>query len=183
MVSLQTLHRFTGLTSRRTILLSYIRFYYGLKKQGLLSTRKSFPYRAPYQPWFSFYGFFFFTIVIIVVSSGRPVLRASRLLTLNRTASPYSSRATGAPATSSRVHHSAHLCHLLGRVEDRQEDQDSPARRGQSLCLACQRFRTDRPLPQIDFTTGRLELDEMEARDQETYKEDKWYSKVSGILF
>jgi hypothetical protein len=38
-------------------------------------------------------------------------------------------------------------------------------------------------LPQIDFTTGRLELDEMEARDQETYKEDKWYSKVSGILF
>ena len=37
------------------ILLSYIRFYRGLKKQGV--NRADFPYRAPFQPYFSCVSF------------------------------------------------------------------------------------------------------------------------------
>lgn len=44
----------TGILTWWTILLSYLRFYYGLKKQGL--TRDSFPYIAPLQPYLSWYG-------------------------------------------------------------------------------------------------------------------------------
>jgi len=36
---------------------------------------------------------------------------------------------------------------------------------------------------QIDFDSGRRELDEMEARDNELYKPDTWYKKVVSILF
>jgi amino acid permease len=38
----------------RGILLSYIRFYHGLKVQGI--SREGFPYKAPFQPYFSYYG-------------------------------------------------------------------------------------------------------------------------------
>jgi amino acid transporter len=48
----------------RAILLSYLRFYYGLKKQGL--SRDDFPYKAPLQPWLSYYGLISFSIIILV---------------------------------------------------------------------------------------------------------------------
>jgi amino acid transporter len=44
----------TGIVTWWTILLSYLRFYYGLKKQGI--SRDDFPYKAPFQPWLSWYG-------------------------------------------------------------------------------------------------------------------------------
>lgn len=38
-------------------------------------------------------------------------------------------------------------------------------------------------LAEMDFITGRRELDEMEERDAETYKADTKFQKVMGILF
>ena len=38
----------------RVILLTYLRFYHGLKTQGI--SRDTFPYRAPFQPYLSYFG-------------------------------------------------------------------------------------------------------------------------------
>lgn len=46
----------------QVILGSYLRFYYGLKRQGI--DRRDFPFVAPMQPYLSWYGFIFFLIVI-----------------------------------------------------------------------------------------------------------------------
>jgi amino acid transporter len=53
----------TGIITWWAILLAYLRFYYGLKKQGL--SRAEFPYRAPLQPYLSWFGLIFFTIIIL----------------------------------------------------------------------------------------------------------------------
>ncbi len=45
------------------ILFTYLRFYYGIKRQGI--DRDSFPYIAPFQPWLSFFGFGFLSLVIL----------------------------------------------------------------------------------------------------------------------
>lgn len=60
---LYNLSAISGLLCWWAILLSYLRFYYGLKKQGL--TRDSHPYQAPWQPWLSWYGFIWFTLIIL----------------------------------------------------------------------------------------------------------------------
>ena len=40
------------------------------------------------------------------------------------------------------------------------------------------------PLMEIDFVTGRRELDEMEERDHERFgKPESWFQKVMSILF
>jgi amino acid transporter len=54
----------SGLLTWWTILISYLRFYYGLKKQGL--SRDSHPYRAPWQPWLSWYGLIWFTLILFL---------------------------------------------------------------------------------------------------------------------
>ncbi|WVQ86137.1 hypothetical protein IAT38_008305 [Cryptococcus sp. DSM 104549] len=61
---LYNLSAITGIITWWAILLSYLRFYYGLKKQGL--SRDNFPYRAPLQPWLSWYGFIFFSLIILL---------------------------------------------------------------------------------------------------------------------
>jgi amino acid transporter len=45
------------------ILVAYIRFYHGLKKQGI--SRDILPYKAPFQPYTSYFALVFFTLVII----------------------------------------------------------------------------------------------------------------------
>jgi hypothetical protein len=50
----------------RTILLSYIRMYHGLKAQGI--SRDSFPYKAPLQPYLSYFGVSFTLLVAIPAS-------------------------------------------------------------------------------------------------------------------
>jgi amino acid transporter len=45
------------------ILIAYIRFYHGLKKQGI--SRDTLPYKAPFQPYASYFALVFFTLVII----------------------------------------------------------------------------------------------------------------------
>ncbi|WVQ82120.1 hypothetical protein IAT38_004248 [Cryptococcus sp. DSM 104549] len=66
---LYNLSAITGIITWWAILLSYLRFYYGLKKQGI--SRDNFPYKAPLQPYLSWFGFVFFTLVILF--SGFPV--------------------------------------------------------------------------------------------------------------
>lgn len=53
----------SGIITWWVILLSYLRFFYAAKKQGI--NRKAFPYTAPLQPYLSWYGFIFFTLIIL----------------------------------------------------------------------------------------------------------------------
>ncbi|BGP50979.1 hypothetical protein JCM10450v2_006905 [Rhodotorula kratochvilovae] len=53
----------TGLINWLVILISYLRFYYGLKRQGV--DRSDFAYKAPLQPYASYFGAFMVTVIII----------------------------------------------------------------------------------------------------------------------
>ncbi|GAA5863082.1 hypothetical protein JCM3774_001415 [Rhodotorula dairenensis] len=53
----------TGIINWLVILLSYLRFYYGCKRQGI--DRRDFPYRAPFQPWASYFGAIMLVLIII----------------------------------------------------------------------------------------------------------------------
>ncbi|KAH6909114.1 amino acid permease/ SLC12A domain-containing protein [Coprinopsis sp. MPI-PUGE-AT-0042] len=53
----------TGLIAWSVILGAYLRFYYGMKKQGL--DRNLLPYKAPFQPYLSWFGFIFVNLVIL----------------------------------------------------------------------------------------------------------------------
>ncbi|KAG9120708.1 hypothetical protein FRC07_003687 [Ceratobasidium sp. 392] len=53
----------TGLITWLIILCSYLRMYYGLKKQGL--SRDDFPYKAPFQPYASWFGAIFVFLVLL----------------------------------------------------------------------------------------------------------------------
>ncbi|KAL8279969.1 hypothetical protein RQP46_007550 [Phenoliferia psychrophenolica] len=48
------------------ILVSYLRFYYGLKAQGI--DRSEFAYRAPFQPYASIFDAHFPTVLVILFS-------------------------------------------------------------------------------------------------------------------
>ncbi|KAG8737212.1 hypothetical protein FRC10_008458 [Ceratobasidium sp. 414] len=52
----------TGLITWLVILVSYLRMYYALKKQGL--SRDNFPYVAPFQPYASWFGAIFVSLVL-----------------------------------------------------------------------------------------------------------------------
>ncbi|QRV74899.1 amino acid permease [Ceratobasidium sp. AG-Ba] len=52
----------TGLITWEVILCSYLRMYYGIKKQGL--SRDDFPYKAPFQPYASWFGAIFVALVL-----------------------------------------------------------------------------------------------------------------------
>jgi len=143
---LYNLSAITGLITWWAILLAYLRFYYGLKKQGL--SRDDFPYKAPLQPYLSYYGFISFTIIIIV--NGFTVF-----LRGNFTASNFVAAYITLPIFF--------VCWLGWKLVKRTKMV---------------------PLAEIDFMSGRRELDEMEARDKVTYApKDKWYSKITNIIF
>ncbi|GAA5995657.1 uncharacterized protein JCM10292_005306 [Rhodotorula paludigena] len=56
----------SGLINWSTILASYLRFYYGMRRQGL--DRNDLAYKAPFQPYASYFGLFM-TIIIILFNS------------------------------------------------------------------------------------------------------------------
>ncbi|GAA95789.1 uncharacterized protein L969DRAFT_62736 [Mixia osmundae IAM 14324] len=62
----------TGLLTWWAILLTAIRFYAGIKAQGI--DRSLFPYKAPFQPYFSYYGFVMLNLIILF--NGYPVFLA-----------------------------------------------------------------------------------------------------------
>lgn len=53
----------TGLITWDIILITYIRFHKGLKYQGI--DRNTLPYKAPFQPYASYFGIFFVTVIIL----------------------------------------------------------------------------------------------------------------------
>lgn len=53
-----------GLLTWIGILGTYLRFYAGTKAQGI--NRKDFPYRAPFQPYLSWYGFIGLIIILFI---------------------------------------------------------------------------------------------------------------------
>ncbi|TNY20830.1 amino acid permease/ SLC12A domain-containing protein [Rhodotorula diobovata] len=66
---LSNLSSITGLITWACINLSYIRFYHGLKYQGI--SRDDFPFKAPLQPYASYFGLFW--IVLIIIFNGYTV--------------------------------------------------------------------------------------------------------------
>lgn len=53
----------TGLITWDVILITYLRFYQGLKYNNI--DRNTFAYKAPFQPYASYFGIFFITLIII----------------------------------------------------------------------------------------------------------------------
>lgn len=66
---LSGLKSIAGLFTWGTILVAYLRFYYAAKLQGV--DRNTFPYKAPFQPYLSFFGLGL--IAVIVVFNGYAV--------------------------------------------------------------------------------------------------------------
>ncbi|TYJ54809.1 hypothetical protein B9479_004480 [Cryptococcus floricola] len=142
---LYNLSAITGIITWWAILLAYLRFYYGLKKQGL--SRDEFPYRAPFQPYLSWYGFLFFSVIILF--NGFTVF-----LKGNWDTSTFIAAYITLPIFA--------VCWIGWKVVKKTKMV---------------------PLDQIDFHTGRRELDEDEAADNEKFVADTKFQKVMGILF
>jgi amino acid transporter len=53
----------TGLITWDVILITYVRFYRGLAHHGI--DRNTFAYKAPFQPYASYFGIFFINIIIL----------------------------------------------------------------------------------------------------------------------
>lgn len=96
-------------SSANSILLSYLRFHYGLRHKGI--DRKTLPYRAPLQPYLSYYGLVGILIILLFCGFGsfmpsfsvslytmieRPAIR----WLLNRSASVNSTRASWSTVSS-----------------------------------------------------------------------------------
>jgi len=136
----------TGVITWWAILVSYLRFYYGLKRQGL--TRNAFPYKAPFQPWLSWYGVVFFGLILIF--NGFTVFLKGNWDTSNFFA--------------------AYITLLVFAV----------CYFGWKLAKRTKIVKLD----DIDFETGRREIDEMQERDEARFAQQvKWWQKVLSILF
>ncbi|GAA6028004.1 hypothetical protein JCM8097_001825 [Rhodosporidiobolus ruineniae] len=61
---LSNLSSITGLITWACINFSYIRFYHGCKKQGI--DRNEFPFKAPLQPYASYFGLFMLLVIIFL---------------------------------------------------------------------------------------------------------------------
>jgi len=53
----------TGLITWDIILITYVRFYQGLAYHGI--DRDTLPYKAPFQPYASYFGLFFINLIIL----------------------------------------------------------------------------------------------------------------------
>lgn len=144
---LYNLSAITGLITWWAILVSYLRFYYGLKKQGRFHERATFPYRAPLQPWLSWYGLFFFTIIILL--NGYTVFLKDNW----NTSSFFAAYIT--------------LPIFVG------------------CWVGWKLVKKTRwiPLDEIDYDTGRREIDEQEALDNERFVPTTKWGKITSVLF
>ncbi|QRV75531.1 amino acid permease [Ceratobasidium sp. AG-Ba] len=122
----------TGLITWLVILISYLRMYYALKKQGL--SRENFPYIAPFQPYASWFGAIFVSLVLLF--NGFTVFL------------------TGNWDTSSFV--AAYICLPIFCL----------LWLGWKLVHGTQWVR----LEDVDFVTGRNELDKMNEEEAARYK-------------
>ncbi|EIW70085.1 hypothetical protein TREMEDRAFT_68470 [Tremella mesenterica DSM 1558] len=142
---LYSISSITGIITWWTILLSYIRFYHGMKKQGL--SRDDLPYKAPWQPWLSYIGFAFFSVIIFF--NGFTVFLRGNWNTSTFFAAYITIPIFVIAYVGWKVVKRTHII----------------------------------PLAEIDFLSGRRELDEMQARDQVKYKPESTWQKIIGTLF
>lgn len=71
---LQNLSSLSGLITWALILTSYLRFYYGMKTQN--RSRDDLPYKAPFQPYFSWFGLV--AVIIVILFNGASPFRRTR---------------------------------------------------------------------------------------------------------
>jgi len=69
---LSDLSSITGLITWGSIHLSFIRFYYGCKRQGI--DRSLHPFVAPFQPWLSYFGLVM--VILVIIFNGYTVFLA-----------------------------------------------------------------------------------------------------------
>lgn len=142
---LYNLSAITGLLTWWSILVAYLRFYYGLKAQGL--SRDDHPYKAPFQPYLSWFGLFFFTIITLFC--GFQVF-----LTGNWSAADFVA---------------AYISIAIFIV-----------------CWGGWKFFKKTkwiPLKEIDFMTGRRELDLMEEQDKARFAPTSTWKKILSYVF
>jgi len=135
----------SGVITWWVILLAYLRFYYGMKKQGI--DRQTLPYVAPLQPYLSWVGLIFFTLVLIF--NGFTIF-----LKGNWSVAKFFTAYITLPVFA--------VCWVGWKA----------AKRTKWI-----------PLDEIDFDTGRRELDEDEARDAVEFAPEGKVQKVIGWLF
>jgi len=127
----------TGLITWLIILVSYLRMYYGLKKQGL--SRDDFPYKAPFQPYASWFGVVF--VFLVLLFNGFTVfLRGNWDVS---------------------VFLAAYICIPIFGVF-------------YAYWKIAKKTKWVR-LEDIDFVTGRRELDDMDERELARFKEPKGF--------
>ncbi|KDN48578.1 hypothetical protein RSAG8_02565, partial [Rhizoctonia solani AG-8 WAC10335] len=143
---LYSISSITGLITWFIILVSYLRMYYGLKKQGI--SRDDFPYKAPFQPYASWFGAVF--VFLVILFSGFTVF-----LRGNWDASTFLSVYICLPIFV--------LFYAYWKV----------AKRTRWI-----------PLEEIDFVTGRREMDEITEQEEARYQEPKgFWEKLWDWLF
>ncbi|GHJ87443.1 hypothetical protein NliqN6_3845 [Naganishia liquefaciens] len=143
---LYNLSTITGLIAWSVILASYLRFYYGAKRQGL--NRRDFPYVAPFQPYLSWYGFI--VINLIILFNGYLVFLRGNWNTTDFIVAYISLPIFVA------------------------------------FALFWKLFKKSKwvSLDEMDFMTGRRELDEMDREEREKYaKPTSIWGKFAAILF
>ncbi|KAL7412814.1 putative amino acid transporter [Mrakia frigida] len=148
----------TGLITWVCILGSYLRFYYGMKKQGL--SRDNLPYKAPFQPYASWIGFFFFMLVILM--NGFPIFIGDSF--------------TGEGLVATYICLPIFFCCWLPyKLFGGNGPRSGP--------WGIFRITTWVALEDIDFVTGTREFEEMDLREAEQAKPQSFLARVLGILF
>jgi amino acid transporter len=124
----------TGLITWDIILITYVRFYRGLAYNNI--DRDTLPYKAPFQPYASYFGIFFITIIILF--NGFQVFLAGEWVV--------------------NTFITAYIClpiflvfYLFWKIVKRPKFVR---------------------IEDMDFTTGRRELNESESRHQHVYRGD-----------
>lgn len=128
------------------ILVAYLRMYYGLKRQGL--SRDEFPYKAPFQPYASWFGAIF--VFLILLFNGFTVFLHGNWNVTNFL--------------------SAYIC--------------LPIFAAFYLYWKFVKKTQWVRLEDMDFTTGRRELDDMDEREVARYKAPKgFWERLWDFLF
>ncbi|CED82510.1 amino acid transporter [Phaffia rhodozyma] len=148
----------SGLLVWWTLFITYLRFYYGMKKQGL--NRDDLPYKAPFQPYASWIGTIFLSLVIIFNGFGIFVGN-------NFTASKF---------------FAAYVCILVYVLFYGPWKLWGGERTTGSFRWL--RMTKMVSLEEMDFETGRRELDEMDRVEQEKHPEPtSIIQKIWGWMF
>ncbi|POY72479.1 hypothetical protein BMF94_4305 [Rhodotorula taiwanensis] len=146
---LSNLSSITGLITWACINFSYIRFYYGCKRQGI--DRNEFPFKAPLQPWASMAGLFL--IILVIIFNGYTVFLDGNWSTANFVVS--------------------YITVVIFAEWSREKKAELTLfRRSAVLYVGWKLYKRTKfvRLDTMDFDTGRRELDSMADEEAARYK-------------